>query len=288
MLDASYVRIIKAQIKEIREELDYHEEVIRDDIFKLLRKKGKIIFFPLDGELDLDGFHLDRIVNGKHTAFVYINTAKNFEKCIFCGAHELGHIFEIEKEIERAFPEVRLNNGAVDEIMNRFAAELLMPSSAFRKKLKEYLMSSNEKLKELTYGDMLKTIVALMDYFYVPYKAVVWRLQEINFLTERGREKFESMEKEDKDIINAYIYEGKYTRLRHPTYLKNFESLPEYLNRAEEEGWMNMQRIQDIRNEFGIDKVASSVKMVETEESTLDEATISKEFLDDSEECSGC
>lgn len=54
--------------------------MIRDEIFKLLQSKSNIIFFPLDEELDLDGFHIERCVNRQMKAFVYINTAKNFKK----------------------------------------------------------------------------------------------------------------------------------------------------------------------------------------------------------------
>ena len=106
MLKKEYVDIIVEKKNEILKELNYNEPVIRDEIFKLLRSKSHIVFYPLDEELDLDGFHIERCVNGEVKAFVYINTAKNFEKNIFCAAHELGHIYEIEKAIEMFFARV--------------------------------------------------------------------------------------------------------------------------------------------------------------------------------------
>jgi Zn-dependent peptidase ImmA (M78 family) len=277
MLEISYVKIIKDKINVILKELDYHEIIIRDDIFKLLRKKSRIIFYPLDDELDLDGFHINKIVNGKLTAFVYINTAKNFEKCIFCAAHELGHIYEIEKNIYEVYRDAILD---VDAVMNRFAAELLMPEEAFRTKFSELIQAINKPAIKMSYADILKVIVTLMDYFYVPYKAVVWRMQEIEFLSDVGRKKFEEIEEEDKEIINSYVYEGKFTRLRNPTRLRSFENLPEFLNKADEEGILSKRKSQITRKEFSIDIVASSNQIDKAENSTIEKNVFNEEFWD--------
>ena len=64
MLKNEFVQIIERRKNEILKELNYSEEVIRDDIFKLLRQKSKIIFYPLEEELDLDGFHIEK--SGQH------------------------------------------------------------------------------------------------------------------------------------------------------------------------------------------------------------------------------
>ena len=60
MLREEYVVIIKKRVNEILNEFNYRESVIRDDIFKLLRKKSRVIFYPLEEEKDLDGFHIMR------------------------------------------------------------------------------------------------------------------------------------------------------------------------------------------------------------------------------------
>lgn len=275
-----YIAIIKRAVKDILRDLDYRDPIVRDDIFKLLRKKGRVIFYPLPQERELDGFHVQKVVNGQLSAFVYINTAKNFEKCIFCGAHELGHVYQLEREIEKAFPGVHLSMEETDEIMNRFAAELLIPEEIFERTFHECILNTKKRWEQLTYGDLLKIIVTLMDYFYVPYKAIVCRLYEIGFFTKAGKSKFEEIEDKDKDIINSFIYEGKYTRLRNPSYLKSFEDLPEYLRRAEEENIFSIEKIRRIREEFDIDQVASGEKMDETTKSKLGNVAINKEFID--------
>lgn len=288
MLKKEYVEVINRRIAQILDELDYHEAVIRDDIFKLLRMKGRVIFYPLEEEPDLDGFHVERYVGDELAAFVYINSAKNFEKCIFCAAHELGHIYEIEKDIEKIYAEAHFTNGQIDEIMNRFAAELLMPRTVFVKKLTEFLYADRKTLQGLTYGELMKIIVTLMDYFYVPYKAVVWRMEEVGFMKESGRIKFEEIERADPKIIDSYIYEGKFTRLRHPTYIKSFENLPEYLTRAEEEHLIGRNKIEQMRRDFSISLVASSKELQESKALELEDAEFSKEFTDENsgKECS--
>lgn len=278
MLNKDYVDIIIKRKDEILEELEYKDVVIRDDIFKLLRMKSRIIFFPLEEEKDLDGFHIEKCLNNELVAFVYINTAKNYEKCIFCGAHELGHIYEIEKDIKKMFPEAKFTSAEIDEIMNRFAAELLMPMQNFKRKFRSFLEQYRKEQQSIRYSEILKTIVALMDYYYVPYKAVVWRLWEIGFLTFTGRQKFEEIEKQDSEIIDVYIYEGKYTRLRHPTRLKSFENLPENLRFAEENMIYSKRKIQELRQDFEIDLSVSEEKIAKTEEDKLDMGDITKEY----------
>lgn len=279
MLKDEYVNIIVKKKNEILKELDYNEAVIRDEIFKLLRSKSRIIFFPLDEELDLDGFHIERCVNGQMRAFVYINTAKNFEKNIFCAAHELGHIYQIEKEIESVCTNVHFSTKEVDDIMNRFAAELLMPLEHFKNKFRQFLQIFCTEKGVIKERELLRIIVALMDYYYVPYKSVVWRLWEIGFLTEFGREKFIKIEENDADIINVYIYEGKYTRLRNPSRIKSFENLPEYLNYAEQNHVYASRKICKMRDDFEINISVSEEKMEAVANNELDVMDIQKEYL---------
>ena len=130
-MDNKWVEIIKQRANEIRNEHSYPDEPIRDDIFKILRKRGILVFYPLSEEKDLDGFHIDRIIKGEIVPFVFINTSNYWDKCIFCAAHELGHIYQIENDIKTNFPGTEINNSVCDEIMNRFAAELLMPKEKF-------------------------------------------------------------------------------------------------------------------------------------------------------------
>lgn len=191
----------------------------------------------------------------------------------------MGHIYEIEKDIKTAFPEAQFSGKEVDLIMNRFAAELLMPHLHFCNKFQMLLTEFCSETDIIKSSELLKIIVALMDYYYVPYKAVVWRLWEIVFFTEAGRDKFAKIEEENADIINVYIYEGKYTRLRNPSRIRSFENLPEYLNFAEQNHVFANRKISQMRDDFGINITVSDEKMEAVENDKLDATDIQKEYL---------
>lgn len=51
-----------------------------------------------DGE-DANGLHVQRVVNGEEKHFVFINTNSTLEKQVYTAAHELGHVWEIDKKV---------------------------------------------------------------------------------------------------------------------------------------------------------------------------------------------
>lgn len=280
MLDKRCVIEIQKECTRIKKELGIEEEIIGEEIFEYLRKRSKIIFFPLAEEPDLDGFHTKRIVNGKLVEFIFINTSKNIEKCIFCAAHELGHLFQIEKEVKKNYDDIELSQETIDEIMNRFAAELLMPTQLFRSELNKKLANNSDwsTKKQINLYNLLEIVIYLMDKFYVPYKAVVYRMNEVGFLTSDAIEILEYINKEKSEIINSIIYKGKYVRLHNPYNIKSFEDLPELLKRADIDGSINLSLRDYIKREFEINNVASDEDIDEITMSILDTNKINKAF----------
>lgn len=265
-LEERYVDIITERADSIRRESGYAGSIIRDDIFKIIRKKGRILFYPLDEEESLDGFHIIKIINDKPVSFVYINTAKPFEKNIFCGAHELGHIYEIEKDIEKSFPGISMDEELIDRIMNRFAAELLMPKKEFIDSYKNAANRYRTSDKGISGDEVMRIIASLMDFFYVPYKAVVYRLYEINFFTEAGMEYFEKIEKNDPSIVDAFIIEGDYTRLRNPSRIRQIDGLSSLLSEAEKKGIFSNSLIERLRDDFQLRDDENEVKKIKSVE----------------------
>lgn len=246
-MDNRYIEIIEKNANEILKEFDYPDEPIRDDIFKILRKKGVIIFFPMEAEKDLDGFHVDRVINGKIVPFVYINSYKYFDKCIFCAAHELGHIYEIEKRVLEAYPEVDMTDEFCDEIMNRFAAELLMPKNRCHEILNKNIKKiKTEKLSEI---DIMNIVVSFMDYFFTPYKAVILRLYEIGFLNELGKEHFYNY---SDSIIESYISKGNYIRPRQKNNICQMDDLEEIIRTVKNNTIVSASAIQKLCEDFNI------------------------------------
>lgn len=87
----------------------------------------------------------------KKKIFVFINSAKKTEKQIFIAAHELGHLFKIINKIDKQ----DLEDGEDEEdVVNRFAAELLMPELIFKQKINEKLSEMDYDGKTITYTNL--------------------------------------------------------------------------------------------------------------------------------------
>ena len=69
-----------------------------------------------------------------------------------------------------------------EAIINRFAAELLMPSEIFKKFF--LLECAKNNIHGGTVEDkvLIKIIVFLMNTFMVPYKAIIYRIEEIGYI----------------------------------------------------------------------------------------------------------
>lgn len=256
---------IKILAERVLKQNGFTGKPVREHIFEILRKEAKVIMFPLPEEEGLDGFHVERVVDGEIRAFVYINSAKYFEKNIFCAAHELGHTEKIDDQIETA---IGIKSGSfsdddVDEIMNRFAAELLMPEQDFKEQTKVAFDIFFKDRNNSTQAELLSVIVYLMDHYYVPYKAVVMRLYEVGILTDKGLKAFVELESVSPELISEYISKGNYINLHNSRQVKQFDGLIENIQFAESNDILPEETVQYLKEEFGItyasDKVSRDV-----------------------------
>lgn len=214
-----YLQIILDQVKRVRQKYGFGENApICDYIFNILKNECILVKWPENGQLDLDGLSTEKVVNGKLETVVFINSAKNMEKQIFCAAHELGHRYKLDQQLKDSFPDDVI---FMEDIMNRFAAELLMPASDFKErsgKLYESCKGIRANKKVVFAKKLLEAVVDLMDFYFVPYKAVVLRLQEMKIITERVYQflqKYGNTE-DRKSVVDAIIRENGITRLRIP------------------------------------------------------------------------
>ena len=138
--------------------------------------------------------------------FVFINTAIPYEKQIFAAAHELAHIWSTDSRKTRQSEILYANamNGYAgdpgttipseidhsEQIANRFAAEFLVETDELKEEIKKNnipeLSSNREDWRKGENTELLvqfiKGVLILMDIFTVPYKTIVRRLFEINYL----------------------------------------------------------------------------------------------------------
>ena len=243
-------------------------KVLRDDIFYLLESQDCIVlYYPLESE-DNNGFHVKHPIHGELKKFVYINTAQFKETQIFAAAHELGHLCGIiEYMKEKGFNGDGEDNWE-ERIINRFAAELLMPKIEFKFSFDREFAKIEDQNQH--YGtpiiNVVSFITAIMNEFLTPYKSVVRRFYELGAISEESALLF--LEGYDDGIIREYskiiAKEQGYNRLyQPPDRLKYINGLKEFLDQAKKEEampekWLiSMYKLFDLDFDAIIDKSLS-------------------------------
>lgn len=214
-MDEKYLPIIKDVAKTVRKQHGLNEStVIGDYIFSILQNDCILLQWSEENQQDLDGFSTVKYIGGEEKNVVYINTAKNTEKQNFCAAHELGHQSGLERLLRDEFYEDILTQNQVENIMNRFAAELMMPETDFKKQSKAYIKKYSEKGHYLSVRAAICIVIHLMDFYYMPYKAVVYRLRELHIFSANSCNILEEFERDHKEAVDKQIDLMGITRLR--------------------------------------------------------------------------
>ena len=255
-------------VKEIRLYLQKHDELfgngspedIKERVFQTLKEHCIVMFYPIeDIEEKNDAFLFSGIPlkNGEKKEVVLINTFQTEEKQLFAAAHELGHVMGVDKYILERF------NSIEDKelIVNRFAAELLMPQKSFVKHFYNQLSRLRVEKVKKEYGmmDFFEVIVGLMDYYSVPYNAVVIRLVETRII-DRNTGTFlvdgdEKIKKEEiKNAVKKIISEDQFTNLNNRSLKRDFSGLPEILSMVDSKEDIYRTKIQRLREAFQLPK----------------------------------
>ena len=163
--------------------------IIGDNIFGLLNNYARrhdvsleILRYPFRDE-ELWAFTFLK----KGTIFVCINSELPLNKQIFAAAHELYHIYCYVEEVDQniILAGSLLDSKTADETAatqedieaNAFAALLLMP---------DLLLNEQIDLYDIPKGNVsVDDILSLMDFFGMPFKAVVLRLYESQNITKQ-------------------------------------------------------------------------------------------------------
>ena len=185
-LNSNDIRELERTAKSKLAALNKSSRVIKEEVFNILADNSIFLQYPVK-DLELCAF----VCKKKDTIFSFVNSFIPLEKQIFAAAHELYHIW---------FEEDQLCNGeilktdVVDSIFgnlisqseakaNLFAAIFLVPKEVLLNEL-DYLKIKrsyfdSENIKELK---LLTPFVKLMNMFGVPYKAIVRRLYEVDYI----------------------------------------------------------------------------------------------------------
>lgn len=198
VLTEKEIKEIQSLVNQKLGEYRKNDQIIKEDIFNILRINARVIYYPIEDD-EICGFYSQI----KEEKFVYINTFIPLEKQIFAAAHELYHMCRIDKKREELLKKEDLefdrqdskNDLKMEAKANRFAAEFLVQKSVLINEL---------DLRNIKRGKIkISDIVVLMDVFIVPYKTMVRRLFEIDYMDETQCREFLKIpdRTEGKDVM---------------------------------------------------------------------------------------
>lgn len=255
-VEKSINKCIEERFKRERLEEAFPNKLLREDVLDLLDRFCTVVYYPLTNE-ENNGFHVTGIPFADSTKnnFVFINTARTMEKQVFTAAHELGHIWSVDDYVLndlgwKETPELR------EMIINRFAAVLLIPEKIFDVSVDAGLKEYGNPDRTITIINLLKVIVILMNQFFVPMKAIVLRLVELNyFLPEVADDLLgnAALPKKTVDLcVQELIAEFGFIKFQNPSMKKWIEGLSEKLDIAEKKHLVSQAKIDHMREQFGL------------------------------------
>jgi Zn-dependent peptidase ImmA (M78 family) len=192
--------IIKQFIKN-NNMLAEREQLKGEHIFSLLHKSATVFYFPRTNVMNKGYYFNYRTLKGiQH--LVYINTRRSKEKQAFSAAHEYGHTLDIITIINNYFTE---NNDRVppelwERTISRFASELMMPEKEFR----DYVGKMDKNFSSMVHPESTHYITHIMNEFFMPYRAVVYRLRELDLVKDNDAQRLYGAN--DREKANGYFY----------------------------------------------------------------------------------
>ena len=248
------VQQIPTVIEKVRTDYVLNNMIIKDDIFGILEKHCTVIYYPIENEINC-GFHTERFVKNKLEDFVYINTAKTVAEQVFAAAHELGHVWGVANRVWELAGEQGILESKIEErIINRFAAELLMPTKEFRKTFWAHMEKLGFDSDKLRLVDLIRVMVLQMNDYMVPYESVRRRIVETKIITQEIGETLLKNEEAILPLVNAFSKDQN-TMLDRVTAKKTIPGLRNLLETVEKTGELSIYTVNRIKRDFDIDDI---------------------------------
>lgn len=246
------VDTIKIIISDIKKKSIIQNTAIRDSIFRILENECTVVYYPLEDEKNR-GFHIKRIVKDELEDFVYINTAKPIAEQIFAAAHEFGHICEVAEKVWKTLGyEGKPTVEEEEDITDWFAAELLMPTEAFRDAFFAHMNELGIKAGRVKLDDLVRVIVLQMNDFMVPYESVRRRLVETSVMQHEAADYLLSKKDEILKLV-AFFTEDRNTYLGKGTDVKTVTGIRTLIENAENNENVDKYLLMKIKKEFDIE-----------------------------------
>lgn len=194
---------------------------------------------------------------------MYINTAKSVAEQVFAAAHELGHVWGVAAQVwELAGEQGALENKTEERIINRFAAELLMPAKEFRKTFLVHMEKLGLDSSKLRLVDLIRVMVLQMNDYMVPYESVRRRIIETKIITQKVGEILLKNGEAILPLVNAFSKDQN-TMLDRVTAKKTIPGLRNLLETVEKSGELSIYAINRIKRDFDIDDIKGADDIVE-------------------------
>lgn len=252
--DAVTVTVIQEFVDQKRKQEHIVNQVIRDDIFALLERHCIVLYYPLEDD-KIEGCHIIKPLGAGEEQFVFINTTKAVQEQTWTAAHELGHVWKIDRYVKD-----KLNRSDLDSeaLVNRFAAELLLPERIFRGEIKQRLQEYGYSGPAMSTEIMVRLVTYLMNYFCTPYKAVIRRFIELGYIEENSERAFlQGFQKQDA-LYQRLRSENQYTRLETVNKACSMEAIEQDINRLENAAvYSDGTRINRLRELFHLEQAAN-------------------------------
>lgn len=251
------VELIPSVIEKVRTDYVLNNIIIKDDIFGILEKHCTVVYYPIDNEKNC-GFHTKRFVKDELEDFVYINTAKPIADQVFAAAHELGHVWGVAAQVwVQAGEQGTLESRIEERIVNRFAAELLMPTKEFRITFRANMEKLALDSNKLRLVDLIRVMVLQMNDYMVPYESVRRRVIETNIIHPEVGDVLLKNEKTIIPLVDAFSKDQN-TMLDRITEKKTIPGLRNLIEMAEKSGESSHYIICKIKKDFDIDDISET------------------------------
>jgi hypothetical protein len=185
------IDVIRKRIGDLRADKKLINLIPRDDVFALLEKYCKVLYYPIDDHALWAFYRTVKREDERSSPFVFINTNQPLERQIFAAAHELAHVLKIAEGSNETLVSseggdpVRKEdmagyaNEKNEAIANRFAAELLMDKDFVTDAFRVGPRRSVDPDDDIR---LLLLVIELMDPCIAPFKMTVKRLHELELI----------------------------------------------------------------------------------------------------------
>lgn len=248
------VNVIQEFVSTKRQENDIVNKIIRDDVFAILEKQCVVLYYPLLDD-KVEGCHIIKPLESGIEQFVFINTTKEVQEQTWTAAHELGHVWEVDSYVKHMLTRYDLNS---EDLVNRFAAELLLPQEIFHEELQKRLDEYGYKGPKMQEDMMVRLVTHLMNYFCTPYKAIIRRFIELDYIDEDAEEVFLQGFERQKALYDRLIIENQYTRLGTVNKACSMEAVEQDINLLEQNGIFSDKKIARLREVFHLEKAEAN------------------------------